>query len=301
MFRGNAGRTGVMPGPGPEQLPVERWRAALDGAGASVAQSAPVVAGEVIIVVQPNGIVVAFERTSGRDLWRWQPGGSLRLTGAPALDEGRVFVGAQDGTFVALDAATGGELWRVALGAATGAPAVVAGTVYLGMGSDPAVSGGLVYLAGGCTCDAVVALDAQTGAERWRFENGEALLYAFDAVTGAVRWQYDPNGASLAPPSVADGTVFTVTSTGTALAIDARTGAERWSQNIAGANGGSDFEASPAVAGETVLYRRSQRHPDRSRRCRRLHPLADHACRLRDRLADRCWTPRSTSAIRTGP
>jgi outer membrane protein assembly factor BamB len=253
MYGGDAGRTGAMPGPGPKQTPVERWRTVLSGVGASVAQSAPLVTGEIVVVAQPNGVIAAFDRLSGEQRWRWQPNQSLRFSAAPAVDDGLVFAGAQDGTFVALDVATGIEVWRIALGADSGAPAVVDGTIYVGLGSDPAVSHGLVYVVGGCACDSVVALDAQTGAERWRFQNGESFLFALDAVTGAERWRYDPSGTTLSPPSVAHGSVYTVTSTGTVLAIDAQSGKERWQQDVAGTNGATGFGATPAVQDETVL------------------------------------------------
>jgi outer membrane protein assembly factor BamB len=253
MYRGDAARTGVMPGPVPKQPPVELWRATLPGASASVAQSAPLVAGDLVVVAQPNGVVVAFDRTSGVQRWLWQPSRSLRLSAAPAIAGGLVFAGAQDGTFVALDLAIGTEVWRVNLGATVGAPAVVKGTVYVGLGSDPAVAGGLVYVVGGCSCTTVVALDTQTGVERWRFKNADPFLFALDARSGEERWRYDVGDATLAAPSVAGGTVYTVSSTGSVLAIDAETGEQRWQQDIGGTSYATGFGATPAVKDKIVF------------------------------------------------
>lgn len=253
IYGGDSGRTGEMPGPGPKSKPVEQWRVVLPGSGATVAQSAPLVAGKLVIVAQPNGVVSAFDRMTGEQAWSWQPSEPLRLVGAPVVDRGSVFVGAQDGTFVALDLISGTERWRVALGASPGAPAVVDGSIFVGLDSVPAIADGVVYVTGSCACNAVVALDEQTGAERWRFTGADAYLFALDAATGKERWRYDPHGETLADPSVAGGMIYTVSSAGTAIALDLETGAERWRQAIPGSNGTGKFDATPAISRGVVL------------------------------------------------
>ncbi|RLC83359.1 MAG: hypothetical protein DRJ03_17410, partial [Chloroflexi bacterium] len=70
---------------------------------------------------------------------------------APAVVDGRLYIGSNDGNLYALDAATGGELWRVV----TGGPVV----------SSPAVAGGRVYF--GSEYLAARCVNATTGALIW--------------------------------------------------------------------------------------------------------------------------------------
>lgn len=81
-----------------------------------------------------------------------------------AVLDGRVFRGTGDARLIALDAATGKLLWKTVIGAprlgesATGAPLAWGGVVYMGTsGSEVGVRG------------RVMAYDAQTGRELWRF------------------------------------------------------------------------------------------------------------------------------------
>lgn len=103
-------------------------------------------------------------------------GGSNR---GVALAAGRVFRGTCDGRLIALDAATGRLLWKDViaspqLGEATvAAPLVWNGVVYMGIGgSDLGVRG------------RVVAVDAATGRELWRFHT-----IPMGSETGADTWK----------------------------------------------------------------------------------------------------------------
>jgi outer membrane protein assembly factor BamB len=120
------------------------------------------------------------------------------------------------------------QLWRVqAGGPCDTAPVVVGDVVYVACGD------GVLY-----------ALDAATGAERWRFTVSKALvklaavaglvyvvdgggtLYAIDASTGQERWR-----AALAvgrEPVVDDGLLVVGTAGDALVGLDATTGQERW-------------------------------------------------------------------------
>lgn len=96
-----------------------------------------------------------------------------------AVADGRVFRGTGDGRVLALDAATGKLLWKTEVAAprlgesTAAAPLVWGGTVYMGVGgSESGVRG------------RVVALDAQTGRELWRFHT-----IPMGKETGAETWQ----------------------------------------------------------------------------------------------------------------
>jgi outer membrane protein assembly factor BamB len=138
-------------------------------------------------------------------------------------------------------------------------PAVVDGTIYAGVSHPEDLGSG-----------DLVAIDAATGAERWRlplglplarspsvvdgvvyvtasgWQDGPSVLVAVDAVSGAVRWRVDALGAWASPTAVVDGLVY-VSDGGGTHAFEVTTGARGWSA----AHTGWPF-AVPAVAGGTV-------------------------------------------------
>ncbi|HEY7033376.1 MAG TPA: PQQ-binding-like beta-propeller repeat protein [Thermomicrobiales bacterium] len=116
----------------------------------------------------------------------------------------------------------------------TGTPAVRWRTEAIAtgkVGSQPAVVDGVVYAGAGAPNKpgGVVALDAATGAERWRYhfpaENqsspalvdgvvyvgggvGDHHLYALDASTGEQRWALELDDDVNSPPAVVGGTIY---------------------------------------------------------------------------------------------
>ena len=131
--------------------------------------------------------------------------------------------------------------WRTTLGAgaATG-PAVADGTVFV-----PRVDGVLF------------ALDARTGAERWRVGLGAGVVRghgstpavvdgtvyvgdaagvvtALDAGTGAVRWTRSTGGRVDSSPTVVDGTVYVGSDDGRLYALDAADGDVVWTAPVGG-------------------------------------------------------------------
>jgi quinohemoprotein ethanol dehydrogenase len=133
----------------------------------------PIVVDRVIYATGSLDRVYAVDAASGRLLWQFDPHVRLsamrnswaaRTNRGVAVYRGRVFLGTGDCHLVALDAATGKELWSTPVCAdttqtgITGAPAVGDGKVYIGYnGSDTGVRGSLA------------ALDAKTGKLAWRF------------------------------------------------------------------------------------------------------------------------------------
>ncbi len=147
------------------------WYLDIDSATGIVAE--PIVVDGVIYVSAPRSKVYAVDAASGRLLWMFDPkvrlnlsingSYSARTNGGVAVWNGKVYVGTGDCRLVAIDAATGKQVWEAAVCEAsqtgiTGAPHVARGKVFMGYnGSDDGVRGSMV------------AYDAETGREVWRF------------------------------------------------------------------------------------------------------------------------------------
>ncbi|ADB31691.1 metallophosphoesterase [Kribbella flavida DSM 17836] len=211
------------------------------------------------------GILLALDAKTGRRIWGTPMAGNTMSDGTPAVADGRVYVGNQDGSIViAYDLATGRKLWT--------------GTDTLGGWQDgvPSAGGGKVYIGSN---NGIVARDGATGAVRWSYTsthpslvNGGATpsaaaikdntvymsfpsgaVTALDATTGAVIWdQLLPGslyrGGSFTSPALAGDTLFVGANSGGFYALDALTGQPLWSQNI-----GTWVSAGPAVSGNTVV------------------------------------------------
>ncbi len=154
------------------------WHYDLDAAH-RVQESTPVVVDGVMYLTSAWSKVFALDPATGKELWVFDPAvpGTTGIKGCcdvanrgVAVWNGKVYVGTFDGRLVALDAATGKQVWSVATvdspGAdpqsytITGAPRVVKGKVIIG-------NAGGEYKARGY----VTAYDAETG------EKGLAFLY----------------------------------------------------------------------------------------------------------------------------
>jgi alcohol dehydrogenase (cytochrome c)/quinohemoprotein ethanol dehydrogenase len=136
-------------------------------------EATPLVVDGVLYVSTAWSKVKAYDAATGKPLWAYDPEvpGEWAVNACcdvvnrgVAVWEGKVFVGSFDGRLIALDAATGLELWdvntvdRTKPYTITGAPRVVKGKVLIGNGG--AEFGVRGYLS---------AYDAETGTLAWRF------------------------------------------------------------------------------------------------------------------------------------
>jgi quinohemoprotein ethanol dehydrogenase len=135
--------------------------------------SEPIVVDGVIYLSAPRSIVYAISASSGAVIWTFDPKVRLdmgvdssyaaRVNRGVAVWSGKVYVATGDCRLVAIDAAKGTSLWDSPIcnpkeTGSTDAPRIGGGKVYVGYnGSDDQVRG------------SVVAFDAETGKEVWRF------------------------------------------------------------------------------------------------------------------------------------
>jgi outer membrane protein assembly factor BamB len=332
-YRGDAARTGAMPGPAPSGQPSIAWTFQ---AGAPISSS-PLVVDDIVYVLANDGVVHALALETGAERWSVQLGadasasplitdgllivgdsagtvhalaiadGSTRwtlstdgpITGAAAAADGRVAVIAtMAGTAYAFDVASGTIEWQTTLrGAVSTSVAIEDGIVYVGASPNliamgiadgkirwseavskegrigtPTAAGGIVYAATGLDAEhpamhGVVALDAATGLQRWRYTSptedavytpaivdGRAYIAgedrrvtALDAASGDLVWATTTEQVNEAVAAFSDGFVFVAGNGGAMNVLEARTGEIAWSVPYRGTPYG------PVVVGGYVL------------------------------------------------
>ena len=138
-------------------------------------------------------------------------GPATEQSAAAVTGGGTAFVMGADNNFYALDAATGKEKWKMTFARGYGS-----------CESTPVVRGGTVYVNGSIV---VTQADASRAADYSR------QMFALDAATGKERWRYlvaaARSGACLEQPIVTADTLFAV-SEATLYAVDLATGRDRW-------------------------------------------------------------------------
>ena len=156
-------------------------------------EGTPLYIDGVIYVSTAWSKIYAFDARTGEQLWQYDP----KVPGEWAVNvccglvnrgiaawNGKIYIGTLDGRLVAVDAATGQEVWSVMTidqnwrYSITGAPRVVKGKVLIGSsGAEFGVRG---YIA---------AYDAETGEQSWRFytvPGNPALGFENDAMRMAA-------------------------------------------------------------------------------------------------------------------
>lgn len=104
-----------------------------------------------------NNRLTAGPKTEVGYAWKFETDGGLGSS--PAVVDGTLFIGSNDGSVYALDMVTGDEEWTFETGGAVeSSPAVLNGTVYAGSNDHR-----------------IYALGAETGEKVWQFETGDRV------------------------------------------------------------------------------------------------------------------------------
>lgn len=147
----------------------------LDLPGQRTLEGIPLAVDGVLYFSGTYGVTYAVDAKSGRLLWQFDPELALHAPQKLRMNmgahrgvaywQGKVYVGANDGRLIALDAKTGKTRWSVltfddprARKWISGAPRVFKGKVIIGHGGADFGTRGYV-----------TAYDAETGRQRWRF------------------------------------------------------------------------------------------------------------------------------------
>jgi outer membrane protein assembly factor BamB len=203
----------------------------------------------VVYVGGEDGQVHAVEAATGAKRWSYRTGGAIRTR--PTVAGGAVYLQADDGFLYRLSAGDGGLAWRVKVveKPVERLPFDDPKSRYDRFGSDVTVSGDRLYL--GTHDGTVLALDAGTGALRWRFAAGDAVLaapavasgrvyvgsfdkhlYGLDAATGSLLWKRDTRGAVVSTPAVAGELVLVGNRAYDFVALRARDGEPAWKRYV---------------------------------------------------------------------
>ena len=247
--------------------PQPQWRA---GAGKSI-RGAVAIGTTVVAVGTSDRAVVLLERASGQRLWRHGVRGTV--AGGPLIAGSRVYVATQavpDGRVYALDLRTGRPAWTVNTA---------------GISAPLALDDSLVIAA--TDAGDVLALDAATGAERWRRTLGRAAratpvptargivvatlgdsLFLLDRETGAVHASTATPGTVLAAPACDGRRLVFGTTTGHLLAVSLPTLAVLWDRSVGDAVYGAvalRSDTAVALTGSGALWFVPLEAPDASR------------------------------------
>jgi outer membrane protein assembly factor BamB len=225
--------------------------------------SSPTFVGGTVFFGAGDSRVYAVDAATGREKWHAETGGRVR--GSPAVDASHVYVGSADGRVYAFDRATGAAKWKFeteGVKLESGKFGFDRRTVQ----SSPAVANGTVFV--GARDGWIYAIDAATGAEKWRFDHKvswintspavvDGVVYAgssdaqfvqaIDAATGKEMWR-TTTGVTWSSPAVTAEMVYAGDGAGRINALDRKTGKLLWSFRT-----GSTVYSSPTPSGDLVF------------------------------------------------
>jgi outer membrane protein assembly factor BamB len=236
-----------------------RWRSALTAKPnySGVFASNPVADATTVYVQDLQSDVYALDRATGSVRWAHRYRASNEGPNGLAVDDRRVY-GATDSDAFALSVSTGRELWRLHLTSATEqfvdvAPVFWEGLVFTStVGFSPGGRG------------AIYALEARTGAVRWKFDTiQKAWRYPLEAGGGGLWYpvSVDSQGRLYAgnsnpspwggSPKRPNGGAFPGSAlyTDSLLVLDARSGRLLWHDQVTPHDVRDyDFQATPILA-----------------------------------------------------
>jgi outer membrane protein assembly factor BamB len=219
----------------------ERWRFA----SKDMATATPALYADGVLFASFDGTIYALDADSGKP--RWQYDARQPISGDLLVDAERVFAGSRSYDLIALDAHNGKELWKHYYW-------------FSWIESPPVIHGEVVYT-GSSDATAVYAIDARSGARRWKTPvpgwawarptvdermvvaatvgQGphpgvrEGALVGLDRDSGRIRWVHlnSPSRDAVekkrewgfaSSPVLADGIVYAADLDGAVYALDAR-------------------------------------------------------------------------------
>lgn len=219
---------------------------------------APSLDDENLYISAPFGHLLALDRETGEEVWRFTADDSLDASSM--AHHGMVFVGSAEAKSVYAIGRDGSLQWKTA--------------TELEPQSVPAASGDVVVVTQqdlDSSRAMIVAMDAEDGNLFWERENvfghtspsildrkvvfggGDFFAYALDLQTGEEVWKSPVDGrfGIWSMPALAFGDVFLVDRIGGMYRLDGETGERKWKSEAP--DGGAFDQSFPVIAGNTMF------------------------------------------------
>lgn len=231
------------------------------GAGSSSATklaTTPIVADGRVYLLDAEATVRAFDMNTGAGIWTVEltPDGQSDdegRGGGVAYEGGRIFVTTGFGEMVALEAASGSELWRTKVEVPfRAAPTASGGRVFTVTNDNQAIafeantgrvlwrhrgiteSAGILAATSPAISGSIVVIPYSSGEVfALRVENGTALWSDSLTRTGSLSSITELNDIA-GRPVIDRGRAYAISHSGRIVSIDMRTGERVWTRNIAG-------------------------------------------------------------------
>ena len=186
----------------------------------------PIIANGIVYTVSYDDLY-ALDETTGVELWHVQVGTSgAQITGGPTFADGKLYVGTYDGYVYCLNSSNGQQIWYWPTGTAYGrvetSPVVANGKVYFGT-ADYSYPSEKNYL---------VAVNANTGVQVWRYTGVDNKIRASPAVDGTWIFFASDNGK-----------VYALNDTGSSFQL-------KWSFTTSS----SVLLSTPCISGDKVIF-----------------------------------------------
>ena len=184
----------------------------------------------------------AVELGSGEKKWEFKTEG--RVVSSPAVSNGVVYFLSYDSNLYAVDAASGALKWKFKT---EGERRFVAKHLHgIEPASEQVPDPFDFYLSSPVVAEGTVF-----------FGSGDSNVYALNAASGALKWKFKTGEVVHASPAFADGTVFVGSWDTYFYALDAASGKEKWRFKTGEDNeiyNQTGLQASPAVANGVVYF-----------------------------------------------
>lgn len=175
-----------------------------------------------------DGHIYCVQAKTGKLIWKFKTAGPVHSTAV--IDQNKIYIGSWDATLYALNITTGKEVWRFATGTQTG---------FKGIQSTVAVDDGKVYFGtrepfffalDAQTGNVIWEYDAENS---WILSSAVTqnntvyvgtsdtyALLALDAITGAEKYRFKANGYIYSSPAIAGNTLYFGDFTGNFYALN---------------------------------------------------------------------------------
>ncbi|VGO13950.1 Serine/threonine-protein kinase AfsK [Pontiella desulfatans] len=235
-------------------------------------RTTPAVDKNIVVTTTESGCLIGLDRSSGKERWRTQLNSgearAFQLFSAPAISDGKIFIGSATKELYCADLESGKLLWRVAASDwIRSKPLVIKNRVYFASldGTVTALEfndSGTKQLWSEQAGHHEIFSDLSGTESGILVSTSELYLYSLNPENGAVQWRHSVvestyedgerrmadivagGGDFQSPPTVSNGKVYVGTPSRFVFAVDAQTGKKIWR-----------FETSGQVSGAPSVYR----------------------------------------------